>query len=271
VNPVETSKTYQIKVLEKTIRILNLFDQKGKELAARQIYQALDLNKSTTLRILNILENAGYLERDPNTLKYRLGFKLFFLGSLAEGYAELVRLAHPFLEELNEKCDETVQLTVLDHGEVLYLDKLEGKKPVRVVSRVGQKLPAHCTALGKVLLSFLSNEALDEIIRERGLTRFTKNTITSRTALKIELEKVREKGYAIDNEEVDEGLKCLATPLRDSDNEVIAAISIAAPRERLRSKEIESLIPEIKKTSAAISEAFKRRYLKQRVSQVGQG
>jgi len=122
------SRAYQIKVLEKVTRILDLFDEKGKELTATEIHELLELNKSTTFRILNMLEGAGYLERDPATLNYRLGFKLYYLGSLVEGRTEIRNLAHPFLEQLKEKCDETVHLVVLDHGEALYLDNLKGKR-----------------------------------------------------------------------------------------------------------------------------------------------
>lgn len=257
--------TYQIKVLEKVLRILDLFNEKGKELTITEIHKPLNLNKSTTFRILSILEEATYLERDPTTLKYRLGFKLYHLGFLVEGYAEVRKLTHPFLEELNKKCDETVQIVVLDHGEALYLDKLEGRKPIRVVSHIGQRLPAHCSGVGKVLLSSLTEEYVDRIIKEKGLKRFTNNTITDSAKLKLELAQIRKQGYAIDNEEIEVGLKCLAVPIKDSDSKVIAAISIAAPKERLGENEIKSFIPMIKNTSEGISKVLIKKHFKQEV------
>lgn len=259
------SRAYQIKVLEKVTRILDLFDEKGKELTATEIHESLDLNKSTTFRILNILEEASYLERNPVTLKYRLGFKLYYLGSLVEGRTEIRNLSHPFLEELKEKCDETVHLVVLDHGEALYLDKLEGKKAIRVVSRIGWRLPAHCSGVGKVLLASLPEEAVDKVIQEKGLKRFTNNTITDSKALKIELARIQKQGYAIDNEEIEVGLKCVAAPLIGSDAEVIAAISISGPKERFNDIEIKRLIPLVKSTSSQISSVLKKKQLNQKV------
>jgi DNA-binding IclR family transcriptional regulator len=232
-------ETYKIKVLEKLLRILELFDEKGKQLTASEIYQILGLNKSTVFRILNILEESSYLERDPITLRYRLGFKIYFLGSLVEGYSEIRKLAHPFLENLNKTCNETVQLVILDRGEAFYLDKLEGERPIRVVSKVGQRLPPHCVGVGKVLLASLPKEALDKIIREKH------------------------HGYAIDNEEIEPGLRCLAVPLNDSEGKVIAAISIAAPKERFGNEVIDRLIPVLKNTSSEISKVFERKNLKQ--------
>ena len=162
---MEKTTPYKIKVLEKTLRLLELFDEKGKELTLSEIRELLDLNKSTVFRILNILTEASYIEKDSATSRYRLGFKLYHLGSMVEGLAEIKNLAHPFLEELTEKCNETVHLVVLDHGEALYLDKQEGKRAIRVVSKVGWRLPAHCSGVGKAMLSCLSDEAVEKIIQ----------------------------------------------------------------------------------------------------------
>jgi len=259
------SRAYQIKVLEKVTRILDLFDEKGKELTATEIHELLELNKSTTFRILNMLEGAGYLERDPATLNYRLGFKLYYLGSLVEGRTEIRNLAHPFLEQLKEKCDETVHLVVLDHGEALYLDKLEGKKAIRVVSRVGWRLPSHCSGVGKVLLASLPEETLHKIIKEKGLKRFTKNTITDPETLKIELARIRKQVYAIDNEEIEVGLKCVAVPVKDGEGRVVAAISISGPKERFNGIEMKRFIPLVKSTSEQISSVLKKKHLNQEV------
>ncbi len=259
-------KSYQIKVLEKVIKIIDLFDERGKEHTASEIHQLSNLNKSTTSRILSILEEAGYLERNPTTLKYRLGFKLYYLGSLVEGRTEIRNLAHSFLEELKEKCDETVHLVVLDHGEALYLDKLEGKKAIRVVSRIGWRLPAHCSGVGKVLLACLPEDAVNKIIEEKGLKPLTNNTITDRQALEVELARARKQGYAIDNEEIEVGLKCVAAPIKDRDGKVIAAISISGPKQRFNGAEIKRLISLVKSTSEQISGLLKEKHLGQGLS-----
>lgn len=256
---MEKTKPYKVKVLEKTLNILDLFDEKGKELTPAEIRKSLDLNKSTIFRILNILVDASYLEKNSDTLKYRLGFKLYYLGSLVEGRSEIRNIAHPFLEELTEKCDETVHLVVLDHGEALYLDKLEGKKAIRVVSKVGWRLPTHCSGVGKVMLASLPDETVREIIKEKGLKRFTNNTITDIETLKIELARIRKQGYAIDNEEIEVGLKCIAAPLINLKGEAIAAISISGPKERFSGVEMKRLIPLVKNASERISDIMKRR------------
>ncbi|MEW6266976.1 MAG: IclR family transcriptional regulator [Thermodesulfobacteriota bacterium] len=257
----KNQKTYQIKVLQKVFDILELFDERGKELTATEIHGALNLNKSTTFRILNMLEEGGYLEREPVSLKYRLGFKFYYLGSLVVGRTEIRNLAHPFMEELKEKCDETVHLVVLDHGEALYLDKLEGKKAIRVVSRIGWRLPAHCSGVGKVLLAFMPEETVDQIIKERGLKRFTQNTITDARTLKVELTRIRKQGYAVDNEEIEVGLKCVAAPVRGAKEEVLAALSISGPKERFRENDLRRLIPLVKNTTEMISEVLKKKHL----------
>lgn len=256
---------YKIKSLEKALKILEFFDEKGKELSATQIHQRLGLSKSSVFRILCILEEANYLERNAETLRYKLGFKCYHLGSLVEGTNEIRQLALPFLEELVRKCDETVHLVVLDHGEALYVDKIEGEKAVRVVSRVGLRLPAHCSGVGKVLLAALPGATLEKIIRERGLPRFTNNTITDSEDLKAELARVRKRGYAIDNEEIEDGLKCVAAPVRNSNDQVIAAISISGPKERLTGIGMKRLVSMAIDTSEKISEMFKKRDLQNRV------
>ncbi len=258
---MDGSSQYRIKVLEKTLKILDLFDEKGRELSAAQINDQLGLNKSTTFRILHQLEEAGYLERSPDSLKFRLGFKLHHLGSLVDGITEIRRLAHPVLEELTKACDETVHLVVLHRGEALYLDKIEGRRAIRVVSRVGMKLPAHCSGVGKILLASLPDGAVGKILKERGLHRFTANTITEREALGRELAGVREKGYAIDSEEIEVGLKCVAAPVRDGNGEVIAAISISGPKERFLGTDLERLIPLVKGAAEKISAALGKNHL----------
>jgi len=262
---MKNSNPYKIKVLEKIIKILDLFDEKGKELTPTEIRESLGLNKSTVFRILNILVEASFLERDSVTSKYRLGFKLYYLGSLVEGRSEIKNLAHPFLEELKEKCDETVHLVVLDHGEAFYLDKLEGKKAIRVVSNVGWRLPVHCTGVGKVLLASLPEETVRNIIQEKSLKRFTNNTITDLETLKIELARIRKQGYAIDNEEIEVGLKCVAAPLKYSAGETIAAISVSGPKERFNGAEMKRLILLVKSTSERISDVLKKKHCDQEV------
>ncbi len=251
---MKTQSKYRIKVLEKALNILELFDEEGKELTVTEISAGLDLNKPSTFRILSNLEDFSYLDKDPKTLRYCLGSKLYHLGMLAEPHVRIKKMAGPFLKRMNEQCHETVHLAVLHQGEALYVDKIEGKRTIRVITRVGAKLPAHCSGVGKVLLSALEEEALVKALLKKGLTRFTENTITELDALKLELTECGKRGYALDNEEIEEGLKCVAAPVHE-EGRIVAAISISAHSERFN-KERSRYISIVMKTAKAISNAL---------------
>lgn len=223
---------YKIKVLDKALRILDLFVDRGGDFTLTEIHELLHFNKASTFRIVKNLEGAGYLEKDPDTSRYRLGLKAYCLGSAAEPHAGIRSVVRVTLERLSRRSNETVHLAVLHQGEVLYLDKIEGRQTIRVITQVGMRLPAHCSGVGKVLLSDLPEEALESFIRQRGLPRFTPNTITDPEALKRELAGVRRQGFAVDNEEIETGLKCVSAPVRDPAGRTLAAISISAPKER---------------------------------------
>lgn len=248
---------YRIKVLEKALNILDLFDEEGKELSVTEISTGLDLNKPSTFRILSNLEDFGYLDKDPKTSRYCLGSKLYHLGSLAEPHVRIKKVARPFLKRMNEQCNETVHLAVLQQGEALYVDKIEGKRTIRVITRVGTRLPAHCSGVGKVLLSALSEEALVKILLKKGLARFTENTITDLDVLKLELTKCEKRRYSTDNEEIEEGLKCVAAPVNEN-GKIVAAISISAHSERFN-KESLRYISMVMETAEAISNALSLR------------
>jgi IclR family transcriptional regulator, KDG regulon repressor len=226
------SARYRVRVLQKAFRLLGLFDEETPELRITEITQRLGYNKTTCFRLISNLEEEGYLDQDPYTHKYRLGMKLFFLGNLVKPYRYLTEVAKPLLEKLNEQTGETVHLAVLHRGEALYVDKIESKRTVRVVvSRVGRKLPAHCSGVGKVLLAYLPAEEVKEIVLAKGLVPFTQNTITTYNRLKDELNRIARYGFAYDNEEIEIGLKCAAAPVF-ADNRVVAALSVSVPRDR---------------------------------------
>ena len=257
---MNSTNRYKIKVLEKALRILDLFDEKGKELSITEINDILGFNKTSTFRIVKNLEEADFIEKDSDTQKYKLGVRLYYLGSLAEPHTKLVKIARPFLRRLNQACDETVHLAVLHQGEALYLDKIEGRKVIQVISSVGTKLPSHCSGVGKTLLAALPEGALDSIIRQKGLLGFTLHTITDPDALRLELARVRQQGYAIDNEEIEEGLKCVAAPVLDAGSRVVAAISISTPKERF-DREVSAFIRNVTQTAREISDKIRQQGL----------
>lgn len=226
-------KKYRIKVLQKAFRLLNLFNaDEVEELSAPEIAERLGYSQPTVFRILSNLEEEGYLEKNLATGRYRLGMRLFFLGGRVKPYHFLKSAARPLLSALNQLTGETVHLAVLHKYQVLYLDKIDSKHSVRVVvSQVGNKLPAHCSGVGKAMLAQLPLDGVREAIEEAGLPAFTKNTITTWNLLKVELEKTRIRGFATDEEEVELGLKCVAAPVF-IDAQVVAALSVSIPKER---------------------------------------
>ncbi len=244
--------TYQIKVLQKAFNILELFNENALELTASEIQQSLSLNKTTTFRLLKNLEGLGYLEKDPESQRYRLGIKLVHLGSLVKPYITLKRVAKSLLLDLNKRTKETVHLAVLHKGQSLYLEKIEGSRTIRVTTSIGSKLPAHCSGVGKVLLSGLNFDKVAEIAQERGLKKYTANTIDNLDNLAEELRQVRVEGLAVDNEEIEQGLMCVAAPIFYGGS-IVAAVSLSVPKDRFLLHR-DDLASEIKKTAAGISQ-----------------
>lgn len=231
------ASTYTIKVLDKVFKILGLYDDKQKKFTIQEISDRLGFNKSSTYRIIRNLEKVAYLERISGTQYYKLGFGLYYIGTNSESYGPILTAARPLLTMLNDSCGETVHLAVLNQGQPLYIDKIESSNRVlQIRSRVGSKLPGHCSGVGKVLLAFVDKKELAEVMEEWGFTKFTDNTITDAALFAEELKKIRRQGYAIDNEEIEYGLKCIAAPIFDSGGNVIAAASISTTKERFKSE-----------------------------------
>ena len=249
----KANPNYPIKVLDKTFSILDILIQHGSSMHMTEISKKLDLYPSTTHRILDTLKHWGYIEQDPHTQKYQLGLKALELGMAKLHQMDLVREATPYLKELVKQCNETVHLGVLEGGEVLYLAKEESSQTIRMISYVGKRAPLHCTALGKVLLAYLSAEERKKILGEKVLPRLTENTITDKRELEKELGKVREQGFALDREENEKDVRCVATPIRNYQGEVIAAISISSPIFRLDKNVQNSLKEALIETSKKIS------------------
>jgi IclR family transcriptional regulator, KDG regulon repressor len=242
--------------LQRAIFILNSFSQGRIELSLTDFCKNLSLPKGTVHRLLSTLKYHHFIEQDQTNLKYRLGWRLFELGSSVDTLNLLTKNAHPFLEELCERCKETVHLAVLKEGDIFYIDKIIGEHKMTMVTSVGLRLPSHVGGLGKCLLAFLSDEELDKILGGRELKRFTKNTLTDPGKLKEALKKVRENGYALDNEEVEIGLTCVAVPVKDFSGKVVAAVSISGPTLRIN-KDIRShYIKLLLDTGQKVSEAL---------------
>jgi DNA-binding IclR family transcriptional regulator len=256
-----TSSPYQIQVLDRALAILETLSAEGPDLALGDISERLGLHKSTAHRLMMVLERHKLIERNSTNGRFRLGLKLFELGTKAVSKLDLRERARPFLERLVLETSETVHLCVLDDSEVVYLDKVEPTRSVRMATSVGRRNPAHCTAVGKAMMAYLSDAQVEAIVRKQGLKAMTANTITSFVELKKELSAIRERGYAIDNEEIEEGVRCVGCVVRNFSGEPLAAISISAPAFRLTKEKVKSLSGPVVAVAEALSTelGFKKR------------
>ena len=235
-----------------SIRLLKAFSEEQVEIGISDLAKRLGVAKSTVHRLAVTLVADGMLEQNPDTGKYRLGLSLFRLGSLVRRRMNVSAEARPLLRELREKVNETVHLAVLDGTEIMYVFNLESTQSIRMRSDVGVRKPAYCTAEGQVILAYQPPEVIDLIVRE-GLAARTPQTITDPLALKKVLEGVRARGCAIEDEESELGMRCIAAPLRNDAGEVVAAIGLAGPVSRLSKKALTTYVPHVIETAAAIS------------------
>ena len=251
--PQTEGTLYRIQVIDRAALIFDCFTFDKPELSVREVSDATRLHKSTAHRILMALEHNGFVEQNPETSKYNLGIKLFKLGHQAVARLSLRDTARPFLRALMEETGETVHLAVLDNDQVLYLEKVEGPHALRMPSRVGRHIPTYCTSLGKAIMSCLGETEAKRIIQRQPIQRYTANTVTNVEELLAELRRTRKRGYAIDNEEIEIGLRCVGAPIRDYTGEVVAAISVAGPSARIKPERVAVIGKTVLKVAASIS------------------
>ena len=221
----------------KAVRILETVGS-SRGITVTELAETLELPKSSTHDILSTLEQEGLIGKDHELNRYHLGLRLFELGNLALEDLEIRRVATPYLRRLNSELDETVHLTVLEDDEVLYVECFESTKRLRTYSVIGVRAPLHCTAVGKAILAGLPETEADRIIKQHGLPRFTDSTITETSALRVELEKITQRGYSIDNIEHEEGVRCVGAAIRDHAGSAVGSISVSGPTQRIRMNDI---------------------------------
>jgi DNA-binding IclR family transcriptional regulator len=206
-------KYFHINSLEKGIRVLELLAEK-QELTVTKVGEALGINRAGSHRFLATLRELGYVRKNEDS-RYQLTFKILELGMKFANRFEVRRVARPFMQELSEMFNETVNLGFWDGEIVVHLDRVESREILRMELGIGTRAPAYCTGLGKAVLAHLPNEERERFLKRIKLVRYTPNTITKRGKLLEELKAVRERGYAIDNEELAVGLRCIAAPVFD--------------------------------------------------------
>ena len=227
---------YQIKILNKSLDILENFFKKDSALTITELSEMLETYPSTIHRILETLKYRGYVEQDPVSKKYFLGLKLVELGKYKMNKIDLVKEAYPFLKKLANQFNENAYLGVYNDKKVFYLEKVESTQTVTMFSHIGKTAPLYCTALGKILLTSLSKEDINEILSKGKLKRFTEKTITNKKLLKAEINKVKKKGFAFDLGEHEKDVYCVATSILNYQGKIIGAISLSLPYYRLDSK-----------------------------------
>ncbi|WP_305044662.1 IclR family transcriptional regulator [Geoalkalibacter sp.] len=244
---------YIIQAVSHALDLLEQFHDDVDELGVTELSKRLKLHKNNVFRLLATLESRGYIEQNKATENYRLGLKALELGQTFIKQMGLLRQAKPILEKIVERCNETAYVAIFKEGYIVYLDVVETTLTVRVVSRVGSRMPAYCTAAGKVHLAFMSDEEIDGLL-PRTLKSYTANTLTDRDKLRAQLRDVAAKGYALDDEELDLGVRCVAAPIRDYTRRIVGAISVSGPSMRIDDKRIdEEIVPLVLEAAEELS------------------
>lgn len=245
-----------INSVDRALDILLLLQQEGKEMGVTQISSALGMYKSTVHRTLTTLENKGFVQQNPDNGKYWLGIKLYSLGMLIRERLPLRNIAYPHAKALAEKFNEVVHISILDKTALSYpkhiiIDKIQGQQVLSLTPPIGSSAPCHSSAVGKCLLAFSPRQYLQKFIGN-PLPVFTEKTITNWDKLTGELSVIKRQGYAVDDEELELGLTCVAGPILGRDTEIIAALSLSGPTSRVRAR-FDDIVEEVIRTARLIS------------------
>lgn len=243
---------YNVRAVERALQILGCFDDEHPERGISDIAQAVGLHKATAHRIVTTLVNYGFLERMVDDQKYRLGLELPNLGYKVLRHMDLRREALPFMKQLVEEWDETCDLSLFDQGKIFYIEVLRGNRALTISAAVGQRMPAHATASGKLFLAYLLKDELD-VLLANPLDAYTEHTITSPDKLRTQLENIRNQGYAVDCEEYEPGVCAVAAPIFNRGGHVVAALGCPSPITRMTPERISEIAEAYKEAAKAIS------------------
>jgi len=223
---------YTVDAAAKALELLSAFSFREPRLSLAELAARTGIPRATAFRLLSTLEQSGFLQKIHGA--YQLGIKCFVLGNIVAGGLDLRETAHPHLVALRDATRETTQIAILDHWQVVYLERMLSPLPVGFMrARAGAILPAYCTSLGKALLAFAAERDVEAWAATQKFPAMTPRTITTAKRLLKELRLVRERGYALDDEEREKGVSCVAAPVRNHTGDVVAAISVAGPTQRM--------------------------------------
>lgn len=224
-----------MRATERVLNTLESFLKQEGEIGLVELANLSKLNIATTHRVASILVKRGYLNQHKKRAKYSLSAKLLEFTPFIKSITKIADIAFPFLVELNKQVNESVIVSVLDRNEAVNIEHVDSSQNLRFTSRAGARLPLHSTAVGKILLADMTEEELEKFLDNKGLTYFTENTITDPDRLRAELAAIRREEIAMNEEETELGVKCIASPIKDGSGKVVAAVSISGPSARLNS------------------------------------
>jgi DNA-binding IclR family transcriptional regulator len=252
------SDTSPATAVERALNILEAAAQRRDGLTNSEISRKLGIPKSSASYILRTLERRGYLRRDGESGRYRMGLKILSLGGDAQGNLEIADVALPFMRALGEKIRMTVHLAVLDQGEAVYVEKVEAPGFFKVNTWVGRRMFLHSTSVGKCLLAWLPKQEIENLVRQQGLKKRTPKTITTVSKLLADLEHVKQSGYAVDDEENSLGARCLGAPIFDAMGNVTAALGASGTLTQVDEANMPRTIEALKETARRITRQLLR-------------
>jgi IclR family pca regulon transcriptional regulator len=250
---MEDAKNF-ITSLSRGLSLLSMLAESPHPLNLTELSKRLHLSTSTVQRLTYTLQCLGYVDRENETKKFRIGPKTITMSLRAMRNLNLRNVAFPLLEKTSKEIGETVNLAILDGVEIVYLERIKTQQILNINLEIGSRLPAFCTSMGKVMLAYLPEDRLEELLNRMKLSPLTPKTITRKEDIKKELKKVRMRGFATNNEELAAGLRSVAAPIRNVRGEVIAAVNIAVPSIRVSQKKLETtLAQKVMETAQQIS------------------
>jgi DNA-binding IclR family transcriptional regulator len=252
-------KTPSVPALDRGLTVLELIAKSKSGLTFSQLARSLDFPASSIHCLLLTFERRGYLYRSEATGRYMCGMKLVRIANTAMEGITLRETASPLLRDLCMRTGLTVHMAIRERNDVMLIAKVSSVGGQHVSTWIGKRIDVHCTSLGKCLIAYLPESEIDEIIREHGLLRHNENTISSAKRLKLDLEKARARGYAIDDQEEEIGMCCIGAPVFDANGDVIAAVSISGTTVQIDLENCKELVEAVQQTARAIAAPMQAR------------
>ncbi|MBW2611821.1 MAG: IclR family transcriptional regulator [Deltaproteobacteria bacterium] len=249
--PAKGEKYFFISSLAKGLKIMEMLSE-HKALTVSEVAKQMDSNRAASHRFLATLRELGYVEKNDDN-RYQLTFRIMEMGMMVADRFEIRQEARKFMQDLVNTFNETVNLGFWDGNEILYLDKIDSSEVLRIDARLWSKTPAYCTALGKAVLAHLTKEEINDYLKHTRLVPHGPNTIVSKKRFREELAAILERGYSVDNEELVNGLRCVAAPVFDHTGQPRYALSISCPTFRLSMDDVESVHPKVRDICSQLS------------------